>query len=333
MVACASGRYNSRMAARSEMPMPRVVDLRHVRAGDLDTLLEEEINAWERRLHWDFRSSADLVRRFVDMQALAGFALVQSNYVIGYIYYVCEERKGLIGDLYVLEDYRSVENENLLLHPVLDALFGTPFVKRVESQLMMIGQAFGRIVPLGNRAHVFERNFMEASLARVGSMAVKTLDSVLITPWSERHQDDAARVIAAAYEKHIDSRINDQYRSAAGARRFLLNIVQYPGCGTFFQPASFVSMDRTSGNLNGICLSSMVGPETGHITQICVSPQVRGTGIGYELLRRSMNALAEHGCTSASLTVTAANKEAIALYDRAGYEKIRSFAAYVWELG
>ena len=313
--------------------MPRVVDLRHVRAADLDALLDEEVHAWEQRLHWDFRASADLVRRFIDMQALAGFALVQSNYVIGYIYYVCEERKGLIGDLYVLDDYRTIENENLLLHPAIEALFNTPFVKRVESQPMMIRQSFGRIVPMGHRAHMFPRDFMEAPLDHAPALPPKHLDDLLIVPWAERYQDDAARVIAAAYEKHIDSRINDQYRSAAGARRFLLNIVQYPGCGNFFQTASFAALDRSTGHLNGICLSSLVGPETGHITQICVTPKVRGTGAGYELLRRSMMALAAHGCNSASLTVTSANYEAIRLYERVGFRKTRDFSAFVWEQG
>jgi ribosomal protein S18 acetylase RimI-like enzyme len=320
------------MAALSEYPLPRVVDLRQIRAGDLDALLEEEIASWAERMHWDFKPSAELVRRFVEMQALAGFALVQANEIIGYVYYVCEERKGLIGDLYVLDAYRSVENENLLLGPVLETLFTAPFVRRVESQLMMLGQPFGRPVPMGRRAQIFERNFMEASLSVAAGLPVRSgLEGIHFEPWAERHQEEAARVIAAAYAGHIDSRINDQYRSPAGARRFLLNIVQYPGCGTFYQPASYVAIDRESGAMCGICLTSLVNSETGHITQICVTPEVRGGGVGYELLRRSMLSLASRGCGHASLTVTASNESAIALYERAGFTKLRRFAAYVWE--
>ena len=94
---------------------------------------------------------------------------------------------------------------------------------------------------------------------------------------------------------HIDSRINDQYRTSAGARRFLHNIVQYPGCGAFYRPASLAAFEGVSGRLCGISLASLVTPETGHVTQICVSPAVRGTGIGYELLRQSLTTLARHG--------------------------------------
>ena len=43
----------------------------------------------------------------------------------------------------------------------------------------------------------------------------------------------AAAVIAAAYRGHIDSDINDQYRSLNGSLRFLNNIVRFPGCGVF----------------------------------------------------------------------------------------------------
>ena len=138
-------------------------------------------------------------------------------------------------------------------------------------------------------------------------------------------------MIAAAYAGHIDSRINDQYRTAAGARRFLYNIVQYPGCGAFYRPASYAAFEAASGRLCGISLASMVAPECGHITQICVSPAVKGTGVGHALLRQSLTTLREHGCRSASLTVTAANQDAVELYERVGFPTVRRFSAYVWE--
>lgn len=319
------------MAALSDIPLPRVVDLRQIRTGDLDALLEEEVAAWSTLLEWDFRPSAELVRRFVDMQALTGYALLHSNRVIGYVYYVCEERKGLIGDLYVMDAYRSVINENLLLGPVLDALLSTPFVTRVESQLMMVSQPLARPLPLGGRVHVYARNFMEADLGAVHALPVRERSSIQIEPWTESDQDEAARVIAASYAGHIDSRINDQYRSAAGARKFLLNIVQYPGCGIFFKQASYVAVDSISRRICGICLSSLVQDNIGHVTQICVTPEVRGTGTGFSLLRRAITALARQGCARASLTVTAANEEATELYERVGFRTKRKFAAYVWE--
>jgi ribosomal protein S18 acetylase RimI-like enzyme len=74
-----------------------------------------------------------------------------------------------------------------------------------------------------------------------------------------------------------------------------------------------------------------VQADVGHITQVCVSKAARGTGLGYELIRRALESLSSHGCRKATLTVTAANVEAIQLYERMGFAKTRDFAAYVWE--
>ena len=319
------------MAAVSDMPLERIVDLRQLPSGALDPLLEEETQVWNDTLDWDFRASANLVRRFLDMQALNGYALLGNNHPIGYCYYVSEEKKGLIGDLYVMQDFVSPENEQRLLGAVVDTLVKTPYVHRIESQLMMLRNSPRIVLPHRAHVRVFVRTFMEADLTQTARLpAGHPHCAALIDDWNERKQDEAAALIAAAYQGHIDADINDQYRSPAGARRFLTNIIQYPGCGSFFQPASFLAVDQLSERLCGICLSSLVHSDVGHITQVCVSKSVRACGLGYDLIRRSLQSLARHGCRKASLTVTSSNREAIALYERMGFRRSRDFAAYVW---
>jgi ribosomal protein S18 acetylase RimI-like enzyme len=320
------------MAALSDSPPARIVDLRELRAGDLDPLLAEETQTWLDTLDWDFRASATLVRRFLEMQALNGSALLINGYPVGYCYFVSEERKGLIGDLYVMRDFVRTENEAGLLESVVDRLIATPFVKRIESQLMMLRTGHEITLPQRRYVRAHLRNFMEVDLAAAAELPQRKIaQSVLIDSWTERKQDDAGALIVSAYQGHIDSQINDQYRSPVGARRFLLNIIQYPGCGSFFQPASFVALDAETGKLLGVLLSSLVNGDIGHITQVCVAHAARGTGVGYELIRRSLESLARHGCRKASLTVTAANTDAILLYERMGFQKTRVFSAYVWE--
>ncbi|HUK90695.1 MAG TPA: GNAT family N-acetyltransferase [Blastocatellia bacterium] len=320
------------MAALSDSPPARIIDLRQLRAGDLDLLLAEETSTWLETLDWDFRASAGLVRRFLDMQALNGCALLINGYPVGYSYFVSEERKGLIGDLYVMQEFGTLENETALLAAIVERLIGTPFVKRIESQLMMLRSGPALPVPQRRYMHSYIRNFMEIDPLTPDRLSPhSTTPAVIIDGWTERRQDEAGVLIADAYRGHIDSEINDQYRSPAGARRFLLNIIQYPGCGSFFQPASFVALDANSGRLVGICLSSFVNADVGHITQVCVAPSIRGTAVGYELIRRSLESLARHGSRKVSLTVTAANTGAIKLYERMGFRKTRNFSAYVWE--
>ncbi|HTW67032.1 MAG TPA: GNAT family N-acetyltransferase [Bryobacteraceae bacterium] len=320
------------MAAVSDTSLKRVLELRHLRGGNLDMLLDEETQVWRDTLDWDFRGSAGLVRRFLEMQALNGYALLVNGYPVGYSYYVAEERKGLIGDLYVMRDYLSVENEERLLTAVVEGLMKTQYIRRIESQLMMLRTASAIQLPERRFLHTHARNFMEIGSVAVGHLREgRPKQGVWFDNWSERKQDEAASLIAAAYRGHIDSEINDQYRSPAGARRFLMNIVQYPGCGAFFQPASYMALDSLTGRLAGICLASLVHAEVGHVTQVCIAPAARGAGIGYELIRRSLESLVRHGCKKVTLTVTAANTGAIALYERMGFRKTRNFAAYVWE--
>ena len=319
------------MAALFDQHHSPLVELREVTSAYLEPLLLEETEEWRSGLAWDYRPSADLVRRFVDMRALTGFTLPGEKHAAGYGYYVCEEGKGLIGGLYVGRRHRTFENENTLLTAILDAMWRTPGTLRVEAQLMMLSSPLSRDMPYPRWFRAFPRKFFEVSLEAIRLLPPREL-KVAIAPWSESHQEDAARLIAASYSGHVDSHINDQYRSPRGARRFLTNIVQYPGCGTFFAPASCVAVPASGRGLYGVCLTSLVAEDVGHITQVCVSPAFRGTGLGYELLRRSLLALAAHGCRSVSLTVTTSNTSAIQLYERMGFVNRRDFAAYVWDM-
>lgn len=310
---------------------PEILDLRRLSARDMEPILAEEIASWQQELSWDFSKSADLVRRFVDLRALNGFALLEDGEISGYLYYVLEDHKGLIGDLYVREGWRTPERERSLLAPALEAIVACPSVSRIESQLMMMGQITVRALPRPEWVSSFGRNFMRLDLSRASLGEARVRRQIYIEKWSDHYHDAGAQVIAEAYTGHIDSRINDQYRTAVGARKFLYNIVQYPGCGTFYRPASFAAFDAATGRMCGISLASLVATESGHITQICVSPGARGTGAGYALLRQSILTMRQMGCRTVSLTVTASNHDAIRLYERVGFEVIRRFSAFVWE--
>jgi ribosomal protein S18 acetylase RimI-like enzyme len=317
------------MAAAQHAGVPELVPLKSLRAEDLDPVLDEEGLAWRSLLRWDFAASAELVRRFLKIHALAGYALIADKRVTGYSYYVCEERKGLIGDLFLSRDYATTQNEDHLIGAVLNDLICTPHLQRIEAQLMLLHGPFERPMPLAGFSQVFPRIFMLADLSETQALPPSNA-RVQILPWTERRQEEAAQLIAGAYQGHVDSHINDQYRSYAGAKRFLLNIVQYPGCGKFFPGGSFIAEDD-SGKICGLILSSHVADDVGHVTQVCVSPEWKGRGAGYELMRFAMSAMVNDGCDRASLTVTASNTGAIQLYQRLGFRSTRRFAAYVWD--
>lgn len=309
-----------------------IVDLRVIAAADLDPLLDEEVAAWRDELEWDFTKSATLARRFVAAHALSGRVLAIDGKVAGYLYFVFEDYKALIGDLYMLRALCTHDREDLLLRSALDEIFASRHITRVEAQLLMLTHEPSRAVPGAEQARVFCRNFMRADLNTVDLAEGSVRRPIYLETWSDHYTLAAAALIAEAYAGHVDSWINDQYRSPAGARRFLHNIVTYPGCGAFSQPASCLAFEAESGRLCGLSLASLVSPESGHITQICVSPSVRGTGVGHALLRQSLLAFRKMGCRSTGLTVTAANEGAVALYERIGFRTIHQFPAYAWQL-
>lgn len=320
------------MAAATDQPAPKLISLRQILPASLDELLEEEIGEWMARFHWDFRPSAALVRRYVGAGSLYGYVLQLAGQTAGYVYYVHEDRKGLIGDLYVRKNSYTPAHEVSLLRAAVEDLFEAFGVRRIESQVLLLQSPGRSVLPFADRLSVYPRFFMTCELGRAQRLPPHpTARKTLVLDWSPQHQEEAARVIAAAYSRHIDSQVNDQYRSASGARRFLHNIVQYPGCGSFFPPASLVAYDPFAGRMCGLCLASTLSPGAGHITQICVLPEYQGTGIGYELLRRSLLALQESKHARVSLTVTAANRRAVQLYQRIGFQVSHEFAALVWE--
>ena len=313
--------------------VPTLLELRQLRPEFLLPLLEEESETWQREMLWDFRPSSELVRRFIGMQALNGHALCMRDEVIGYSYFVCEEYKGLIGDLYVRDDFRSAETEARLLEATVRSLLAMPQLRRVESQLMLMGQHGQAPLPFPDRARAFPRNYMVAALGSLGELkAPPNPAPARYEIWSDEFTTQAAQLIADGYVGHVDADINDQYRSTAGARRFLHNIVQYPGCGSFFKPASLAVFDPSSGLMVGLCLTSLIAFDTGHVTQVCVHPDYRGLGLGYEMMRRSLKALHQSGCRHASLTVTSSNEGARSLYESIGFTTRRVFNAMVWEL-
>lgn len=319
-------------AAPVHPAQPAVVDLRDCRSRDLAPLLDEQSAQWAARFHWDFESSRDVIQRFVDMQSLFGYVLMLAGEVIGYCYFVHEDTKALVGDLYIRRDHSSPDLERLLLEQAVKGAAVLPGVRRVEGQVLSLSIDPSRERIYGRRLRKYDRCFMLAQSFDPSLLRGGRIPQLDLADWSERLLGQSAVLIRECYADHVDSQINDQYQSLGGARRFLHNTTQHPGAGVFFRPAATVAIDKLTHEVTGLCLGSLVQSTTGHITQLCVSPHLRGRGLGSLLLVRAMERFADAGCTALSLTVTASNRSAIGLYERAGFRVHHRFPAFVWEV-
>jgi ribosomal protein S18 acetylase RimI-like enzyme len=312
-----------------------ILDLRHFSSADLRPLLEEEIESWATSLSWDYRSSSEMILRYVDAKILPGYAAVERGAIVGFSFFVYEGSKGVVGDLFVSprrSNSRAVELQ--MVDHVIETLQQSPGIHRVEAQLLAhdTGQLAASFLSSGFQR--YRRLFLGLPLG--GSQVSKLSshqpdDDIYLRRWLEQDYQPAAGIITAAYRSHIDSEINDQYRTNAGSLRFLNNIVRFPGCGVFDADASFVAVHRPSTAVIGLILCSRVKDDVGHVTQICLLPEYRGQGIGEKLLACTYNSLRNRSFALLSLTVTEANHAAVHLYKRLGFLEKRVFDAFVWE--
>lgn len=311
-----------------------ILDLRHFSSADLRPLLDDEIQVWASLLCWDYSGSAEMILRYMDAKFLPGYAAVSRGRVFGYSFFVYESNKGVIGDLFVSEGGNGAERaevESRLLTHVIETLQQSPGIHRIEAQLLAheAGTAAKPFIDQGFSRHA--RLFMTLPVAGAQINDGRLSPQFEIRRWTEHDYQPSAAVITAAYRGHVDSEINDQYRTLNGSLRFLNNIVRFPGCGTFDPESSFVAVDREAHSLAGVILCSRVRHDVGHVTQVCVLPEHRTHGLGKLLMAATIRNLRQRKFSALSLTVTEANTRAVELYHYLGFEKKRVFDAFVWE--
>jgi ribosomal protein S18 acetylase RimI-like enzyme len=312
-----------------------ILDLRHFSSHHLRGLLDRESQVWAQLMSWDYRASADMILRYVDSKILPGYAAVENGRVGGYAFFVYEGSKGVIGDLFADETIRlrDPDVEVRLAAHTIETLQRSPGVQRIEAQLLPHESGALSAPFLEEGFQQFPRLFMVLPLAgeNVTLPRVTELPGLEFRRWQEQDFQAVAGVITTSYRGHIDSEINDQYRSLNGSLRFLNNIVRFPGCGIFDPSSSFVAVYPPTRAIAALLLCSRVRDEVGHITQICVAPELRGRMIGESLIGLCTRELRSRNFSALSLTVTEANTNAVDLYYRLGFDTRRRFDAFVWE--
>ena len=331
--------------ATSSTSAIEVLDLRHFRARQLRPLLQAEADLWESALHWNYRASTELLLQYIDSEVLTGFVALHHGAVTGFTFAVFESGKAVIGDAFSLSPQTDRQSPSspaslaitrrLLTH-LIEMLRATPMIDRIEAQLLLY-DAGALDDPLRQeRFSLFPRLFLERDLTAAGAaphplQQPLTDHHLTLRRWQPGDYQAAAELIHAAYEGHVDARINDQYRSLHGSLRFLHNIVRFPGCGVFEAQHSWV-IEEPRGRLAAMILSSRVNDDVAHITQLCVLPSLRRRSLGRVLLEHCAAELARAGYSAITLTVTESNTRAVALYRQSGFHLRHRFDAGVLEL-
>ena len=313
-----------------------ILDLRHFSAASLRPLLEAEARMWSERLEWDYRASANLLLQYLDSRVLPGYVAIEGGRISGYVFCVYEDHKAVIGDVFAAPRHSEVpaaEVETRLLENLIELLQNSPGVNRIESQLLLHPHGTHAAVFRAEGFEIVRRLFLRLDLTNGVHLPATLPPEMMIRPWKEEDFNPAAQLISTAYCGHLDSHINDQYRTVAGSLRFLHNIVRFPGCGFFDPAASRVLVAKGSNELAGVLLCSRVRDDVAHITQLCVANAYRGRGFGRLLIDICADEVRRRDFRALTLTVTEANERALALYHHAGFVATHSFDAMLWERG
>jgi len=204
-----------------------ILDLRQTSVRQLEPLLEEEARHWHDELHWDYRGALDLIKRFLEAHALCGCVAFENGSAAGYSFYVLEEQKGLIGGLYVSPRFPQADIGRRLLEEMLFSMRALPQLSRIEAQLMPFGGPVD--TPLREQGFkLYTRQFMLLDLQKTTRRAPAPPRGCASTAGTIASSSLARKLIYLSYANHVDGEINDQYRSRAGALRFLKTSFFFP---------------------------------------------------------------------------------------------------------
>jgi ribosomal protein S18 acetylase RimI-like enzyme len=317
------------------MPGPEYFPISHFDEVFLHSLMEEEEKMWMSDLGWDYSAIRHILASLMRQKLLSGYVGIDSQRAIGYVYFLANQAKGIIGSLYASQTAQSQEAVERLISLAISHLRHSKSIQRIESQIMPFHNLNISAAFLRHGFECFPRCYLDLNLDDISenSGASKKSGSCPedgILPWNSGFLERAAEMTVLSYRNQVDVEICDDYRTKSGCENYLRSLVENPGCGFFLPEASFISLDNR-GHLCGILICSRISSRVAMIPQIAVHPSRQERGLGSGLIFRSLKVLKASGFHSVTLMVTKANRRAFDWYRRLGFRIRKEFGGYVWQ--
>ncbi len=304
----------------------------------LASLLDEQCDEWLKVFRWSYAEPSRLIRHVLKERELTGFAALVNEQVVGFAFYVTEEERASIGDLYVSPKWRGCGIDRRLAEALVSEIEGLGKIRRIESQSLTVANGDVEAFFAERGFTRFERAYMLCALPSSAAQAPRRAfrrhsptPEISVHAWRDKDFEEAAHVIHFSYRGESDSRINSQYASITGCIELLSILTDSIWCGHFLPMISHTATDRESGNLIGVLLASRISKGVGHIGQISILPTYQDIGIGRRLLQAALDGFEQRGYEAVTLAVTKENQSALHLYEACGFCTIHTFSAYCRE--
>ena len=317
----------SSVAGEPPMPEPQILDLGSIMPSELEAIWHYEAQWWREHLLWDISHPLAALRRVIERRGVLGKVVRVGPQTVGYTYYVITGNLGLLSGFVVAPAWNTPEVGGSLLQATVDALRQRG-VQRIESPCVTMPSPW--LVPVCERAGLQAawRAFLRVELARLHA-AVPSPGIIQLESWGERHLDESAALMQAAYQETVDAELNLLYRTVAGCSSILENLLLQSGCGPLVAEASVFARARGQGV--GFIVVTEIAPRQGHLAQVVVLPAYQRQGLGRRLVQHCLSRLAAHHFDTLSLIVSRANQHAFRLYQAMGLQEILAFPVFVWE--
>jgi GNAT superfamily N-acetyltransferase len=311
------------------MPDIKYLPISYLDEQALLPLIQEEEQAWISDLSWDYSPVCQILISFIKQKLLPGYAAISQNNAIGYVYFLVNQSKGIIGALYVSRIGHWQDAVEELLSLAVSSLKDSQNIQRVEAQIMPFNSVNLTASFTQQGFSYYPRHYMELDLGN-REWKKELVSAERIVPWTSVCLERAAEMSMLSYRSQIDAEICEDYRTKAGCANYLRSLVENPGCGVFLPETSYVALDG-QGFPCGFLFCSRISDRAAMIPQIAVHPAYQGRGVGNALMNSSFAQLKALGFRSVSLTVTKKNRRAFEWYQRLGFRIRKEFGAYVWQ--
>lgn len=301
------------------MPPPSFEPIESVPRSLLGPLLDEEAAMWGRDLMWSFTASRQRLESALAEGTVRGFVASDELGPCAYATYSNHEDQGVIGSFFAAARSRERGLEEALIGRILSRLLDPP-PRLVDCQTLFSSKP-DLLEPFASSGfESAERLYMSLDRDTWAAKASKAARDPR-RPSRPTHRLDIRGIAKLVFDAHQPTRSLDassSFDTLDSCTRILRQIILDEVCGPFDSAGS--RRIEVAGTALAACLLTWPMTDVAHISEVATAPHARRQGLARQCLTESLESAFGRGpATRATLSVTATNHAALALYESFGF--------------